>query len=41
MQWIEVCVQSSSDLMDLRCSEMAEMGAEGFVIEDETDFRQA
>ena len=40
MQWIEVCVQTPSDLMDLRCSEMTEMGAEGFVIEDETDFRR-
>ena len=40
MQWIEVCVQTPSDLMDLRCSEMAEMGAEGFVIEDETDFHR-
>ena len=40
MQWIEVCVQTPSDLMDTRCSEMAEMGAEGFVIEDESDFHR-
>ena len=39
MQWIEVRVQTPSDKMDIRCEEMAAMGAEGFVIEDEADFR--
>ena len=39
MMWIEVCVQTPSDEMDRRCEEMASMGAEGFVIEDEADFR--
>ena len=39
MEWIEVCVQTPSEDMDRRCEEMAAMGAEGFVIEDETDFR--
>ena len=40
MQWIEVCVQTPSGEMDARCEAMAEMGAEGFVIEDESDFRR-
>ncbi len=40
MQWIEVCVQTPSDMMDMRCDEMAAMGAEGFVIEDESDFHR-
>ncbi|MBR0353432.1 MAG: 50S ribosomal protein L11 methyltransferase [Oscillospiraceae bacterium] len=39
MRWIEVCVQTPSEEMDRRCEEMAAMGAEGFVIEDEADFR--
>ena len=39
MRWIEVCVQTPSKDMDQRCNEMAAMGAEGFVIEDESDFR--
>ena len=39
MEWIEVCVQTPSEEMDRRCEEMAAMGAEGFVIEDEADFR--
>ncbi len=38
MEWIEVCVQTPSEDMDKRCEEMAAMGAEGFVIEDEADF---
>ena len=38
MRWIEVCVQTPSEEMDIRCEEMAAMGAEGFVIEDEADF---
>ncbi len=39
MRWIEVSVQTPSEKMDIRCEEMAAMGAEGFVIEDESDFR--
>ena len=39
MRWIEVCVQTPSGEMDRRCEEMAAMGAEGFIIEDEADFR--
>ena len=38
MRWIEVCVQTPSAEMEKRCEEMTAMGAEGFVIEDESDF---
>ena len=38
MRWIEVCVQTPSDKMDERCEEMSSLGAEGFIIEDESDF---
>ena len=39
MRWIEVSVQTPSEKMYRRCEEMAAMGAECFVIEDEADFR--
>ena len=39
MRWIEVCVNTPEELIDERCEAMAAMGAGGFVIENESDFR--
>lgn len=39
MRWIEVCVDTPAELIDSRCEEMAAMGAEGFVIENEQDLK--
>lgn len=39
MRYIEVCVNTPTDEIDDRCEQMAEMGAEGFIIENEEDFR--
>ena len=39
MRYIEVSVNTPKDDIDLRCQEMADMGAGGFVIENEDDFR--
>ncbi len=39
MRWIEVCIDTPEELIDERCEAMAEMGAGGFVIENEADFR--
>ena len=39
MRWIEVCVDTPGELIDIRCEEMAAMGAEGFVIENEQDLK--
>ena len=39
MRWIEVCVNTPEDRIDERCEAMAAMGAAGFVIENESDFR--
>lgn len=39
MNWIEVCVNTPTDLIDDRCDRMIALGAEGFVIENEEDFR--
>ena len=39
MRWIEVCVNTPEDRIDERCEAMAAMGAGGFVIENESDFR--
>ena len=39
MRYIEVIVDTPQDLLDQRCEEMSAMGVGGFVIENETDFR--
>ena len=39
MRYIEVSVNTPKDDIELRCQEMADMGAGGFVIENEDDFR--
>lgn len=39
MRYIELSVNTPTDEIDRRCAEMADMGAEGFVIENEEDFR--
>ena len=39
MRWIEVCVDTPEEQIDERCEAMAAMGAGGFVIENESDFR--
>ena len=40
MQWIEVSVPTRSDEIDDVCAQLAELGAGGMVVEDETDFQQ-
>lgn len=39
MRWIEVAVPAGSDKIDETCDELLALGAESFVIEDETDFK--
>lgn len=39
MRYIEVTVDTPENEIDLRCEQMAEMGAGGFVIENEADFQ--
>ena len=39
MRYIEVTVNTPAELIDQRCEEMADMGAGGFVIENEEDFK--
>ena len=39
MRYIEVSVNTPKEALDQRCEEMAAMGAGGFVIENEEDFR--
>lgn len=39
MRWIEVVINTPEQEIDSRCEELAAMGAEGFVIENEADFR--
>ncbi len=39
MRYIEVTVNTPKDALEQRCEEMAAMGAGGFVIENEEDFR--
>ena len=39
MRWIEVSVDTPAELIDERCQQMADMGAGGFVIENEADFK--
>ena len=40
MRWIEVCVDTPGGEIDARCEELAALGAGGFVIENEDDFRE-
>ena len=40
MRWIEVCLDTPEEALDERCDALAAMGADGFVIENEADFRQ-
>ena len=39
MRWIEVCINTPGEELDARCEELAALGAGGFVIENEADFR--
>ena len=39
MRYIEVIVNTPEDLLEQRCEEMAALGVGGFVIENESDFR--
>lgn len=39
MRYIEVCLDTPAELIDQRCEALAALGAEGFVIENEDDFR--
>ena len=39
MRYIEVCLDTPAELIDQRCEVLAALGAEGFVIENEEDFR--
>ena len=39
MRWIEVCLDTPAPEIDARCEALAALGAEGFVIENEEDFR--
>ena len=39
MKYLEVCVNTPTELIDQRCEEMAVFGAGGFVIESEEDFQ--
>lgn len=40
MRWIEVCLNTPREEIDARCEELAALGAGGFVIENEEDFRE-
>ena len=39
MKYLEVCVNTPTELIDQRCEEMSAMGVGGFVIENEADFQ--
>ena len=39
MRWIEICLDTPGAQIDARCEELAALGAGGFVIENEDDFR--
>ena len=39
MRWIELCIDTPGSEIDSRCEELAALGAGGFVIENEDDFR--
>ena len=40
MRWIEVCIDTPREEIDARCEALAALGAGGFVIENEEDFRE-
>lgn len=40
MRYTEVIVNTPAELLDARCEEMTRMGVDGFVIENEADFRE-
>ncbi len=40
MRWIELCLDTPRAEIDARCEELAALGAGGFVIENEEDFRE-
>lgn len=40
MRYIEVCLDTPAEEIDERCEKIAEMGAGGFVIENEKDFQE-
>ena len=40
MRWMEVCINTPREEIDARCEELAALGAGGFVIENEDDFRE-
>ena len=40
MRWIEVIINTPGEEIDARCEELAALGAGGFVIENEEDFRE-
>ena len=40
MRWIEVCIDTPREEIDTRCEALAALGAGGFVIENEDDFRE-
>ena len=39
MRYFEVCLNTPAEEIDRRCEELSALGAEGFVIENEADFR--
>ena len=39
MRWIELAIDTPENEIDARCEELSAMGAEGFVIENESDFQ--
>lgn len=40
MRWIELCLNTPTGEIDERCEQLSAMGAEGFCIENEEDFRE-
>ena len=40
MRWMELCLDTPRAELDARCEELAALGAGGFVIENEEDFRE-
>ena len=40
MRYLELSIDTPSETLDARCEELAAMGVDGFVIEDEADFRR-
>lgn len=40
MQWLELTIQTTSDVIDLVCAELTMLGFDSFIIDDETDFHE-